>query len=92
VKNNMPFGQASHGNPVLSLEEAWDLAAFVNSQQRPHISQEKDWPDISKKPVDFPFGPYADAFTETQHKYGPFQPIEDARKKTQNAVAKNTPQ
>lgn len=90
VKNNMPFGQASHGNQMLSLEEAWDVAAFVNSQQRPHLDQKKDWPVISKKPVDFPFGPYADTFNERQHKYGPFQPIEDARKKLENAVVKNT--
>jgi thiosulfate dehydrogenase len=90
VKNNMPFGQASHRSPLLSLEEAWDVAAFVNAQQRPHIDQTKDWPEISKKPVDFPFGPYADPFTEKQHKFGPFQPIEDARKKTENALAKNT--
>ena len=92
VKSNMPFGQANHGNQVLSLEEAWDVAAFVNSQQRPHIDQTKDWPDISKKPVDFPFGPYPDTFTDKQHKYGPFQPIEDARKKTENAVVKNIQQ
>jgi thiosulfate dehydrogenase len=27
---------------------------------------------VSTKPVDYPFGPYADGFSETQHKYGPF--------------------
>lgn len=31
-----------------------------------------DWPDISRKPVDHPFGPYTDGFDERQHKYGPF--------------------
>ena len=77
----MPFGQASHGSPVLTLEEAWDVAAYINSQERPHIDQSTDWPDSSKKPVDFPFGPFADTFTETQHRYGPFQPIEAARNK-----------
>ena len=41
----------------------------------------KDWPDISKKPVDPPFGPYVDVFSEQQHKYGPFKPIADAQKK-----------
>jgi thiosulfate dehydrogenase len=35
----------------------------------------KDWPDISKKPIDHPFGPYADGFSEKQHKLGPFKPI-----------------
>lgn len=78
-RNNMPFGQASHQKPVLSAEEAWDVAAFVNSQPRPHGNQSKDWPDISKKPIDYPFGPYSDTFSQTQHKYGPFKPIAAAR-------------
>ena len=90
AKNNMPLGQASHGSPVLSLEEAWDVAAFVNSQPRPHIDQQKDWPEIGRKPVDFPFGPYADTCSEKQHKYGPFQPLEAARVKAVTVVVKNT--
>lgn len=88
IKNNMPFGQASHQSPVLSPEEAWDVAAFVNSQPRPHIDQSRDWPDIGKKPVDFPFGPYADAFTEQQHKYGPFGPIAASKANQQKAALK----
>ena len=79
VWNNMPFGQATHESPALSVEEAWDVAAYVNSQARPHIDQSKDWPDIAKKPVDFPFGPYTDTFSERQHKYGPFSPISKAK-------------
>lgn len=75
VKNNMPFNLTSHSNPKLSNEEAWDVAAFVNSQPRPSKDLSKDWPDISKKPFDHPFGPYADGFSETQHKYGPYPPI-----------------
>lgn len=74
VKNNMPFG-ASYENQLLTDEEAWDIAAFVNSQPRPHKDQTGDWKDISKKPVDYPYGPYSDRFTERQHKYGPFKPI-----------------
>ncbi len=79
VKYNMPQG-ATFENPQLTDEEAWDVAAFINSQKRPHINVPKDWPDKAKKPVDHPFGPYADAFSEQQHKYGPFQPIVDAQK------------
>lgn len=78
VVNNMPFG-ASAENRLLTEEEAWDLAAFVNSQPRPHKDQKNDWVDIAKKPIDFPYAPYADTFSEEQHKYGPFQPIADAR-------------
>lgn len=76
VKNNMPFNQASHFAPKLTDEEAWDVAAFVNSQPRPHKDQSGDWKDISKKSLDEPFGPYSDPFSEQQHKYGPYKPIQ----------------
>jgi thiosulfate dehydrogenase len=49
------------------------VAAFVNSQPRPKKDISKDWPDISKKPFDHPFGPFADGKTEAQHKYGPWK-------------------
>jgi thiosulfate dehydrogenase len=80
VKANMPFG-ASYDNPQLSDAEAWDLAAFVNAQPRPkHSFLSTDWPKIEAKPFDHPFGPFADSFPETQHKFGPFQPIVDWQK------------
>lgn len=79
VKNNMPYG-ATYENPQLSDEEAWNVAAFVNSQPRPHKDQHKDWTNLDKKPIDFPFGPYADKFSEKQHKLGPFEPIKEAQK------------
>lgn len=75
VKSNMPLNQATHADPKLTTEEAWDVAAYINSQPRPQKDLGKDWPDISKKPFDHPYGPYADGFSETEHKYGPFQPI-----------------
>jgi len=81
VKNNMPFG-ADYHNPKLTDEEAWDVAAFVNSRPRPHKDQSADWKNISKKPVDFCFGPYADTFPAQQHKYGPFEPITSFHKST----------
>jgi thiosulfate dehydrogenase len=81
VKFNMPNG-TSHDNPLLTNEEAWDVAAFINSQPRPKAITPKDWPIIEKKPVDHPFGPYADTFTERQHKYGPFEVIKQAHKKS----------
>ena len=80
VRNNMPQG-ASYENKQLSNEEAWDVAAFVNSQPRPKKDLSKDWPKLSGKPVDHPFGPYADKFPEEQHKYGPFAAIVAARGK-----------
>lgn len=72
VKNAMPFGTASYKNPQLSDEDAWDVAAYINSQPRPSKDLSKDWPDISKKPIDHPFGPYADGLSEHQHKFGPW--------------------
>ena len=83
VKNNMPFGEVDYTNPQLTDEEAWDVAAFVNSQPRPSKIFQEDWPDVSKKPIDHPFGPYTDGFGEEQHKYGPFKPIIEARKSKQ---------
>lgn len=79
VRNNMPFG-ATYANPQLTDEEAWDVASFINAMPRPHKDQSQDWPTLATKPIDFPIGPYADGFSELQHKFGPFQPIADARK------------
>ena len=78
VRNNMPPG-GSFQHPQLINEEAWDVAAYINSQPHPMIQFAGDWPVLSTKPVDYPFGPYADNFSETQHKYGPFKPILDQR-------------
>jgi thiosulfate dehydrogenase len=81
---NMPHG-VDYFDPQLSVENAWDLAAYVVSQPRPHkAGLEHDFPNLLQKPVDAPYGPYADHFSEQQHKYGPFAPIraEIARLKT----------
>ncbi len=86
VKYNMPMG-VTHESTVLTDEEAWDVAAYINSQPRPHINVPKDWPDRSKKPVDHPFGPYSDSFTEKQHKFGPFKPIAEEQKKQSQTSA-----
>ncbi|XZF14806.1 c-type cytochrome [Chitinophagaceae bacterium MMS25-I14] len=81
VKNNMPFQQATYLKPTLTDEEAWDVAAFINTQPRPSMDISHDWPDISKKPFDHPFGPYSDTFSERQHKLGPFGAIKDGYNK-----------
>ncbi|MCL6260824.1 c-type cytochrome [Aquiflexum sp. TKW24L] len=78
VKTNMPLG-ATFERPLLTDEQAWDVAAYINSLPRPKKDITKDWPDISKKPIDHPFGPFSDDFTEEQHKFGPFKPIKEAR-------------
>ncbi|OOG76405.1 c-type cytochrome [Algoriphagus sp. A40] len=81
VRANMPLG-ATFENPILTDAEAWDVAAYVNSLDRPVKDLAQDWPDISKKPIDHPFGPFADGFTEEQHKFGPFNPIKEAKAKS----------
>ncbi len=81
IRANMPFG-ATYAAPVLSVEDAWDVAAFINSQPRPARAHlDRDYPDRSKKPIDAPFPPFLDAFPLPQHALGPFQPILDAQKR-----------
>lgn len=71
---------ATHQNPQLTDEESWDVAAYINSKPHPKIMFAYDWPVTSTKPVDYPFGPYVDGFSEMQHRYGPFEPIAKAKK------------
>ncbi|WP_057939927.1 c-type cytochrome [Algoriphagus resistens] len=80
VRANMPFG-ATYENPILTDEQAWDVAAYVNSLDRPKRDFPNDWPDISKKPMDHPFGPYSDDFSEEQHKFGPFKSMKASASK-----------
>lgn len=73
IKARMPLGE-----PTLTDDEAFDVAAFINSKPRPRMSNlENDYPDRSLKPVDNPYGPFADDFPLEQHRFGPFQPIEE---------------
>lgn len=79
IRSNMPHG-TDWTSPFLSPEDAWDVAAFVIAQPRPHKEGlDKDYPNLSEKPVDAPYGPYADGFSPEQHRFGPFQPIRKAR-------------
>jgi thiosulfate dehydrogenase len=73
--HNMPFGTTFAG-PVLTDDDAYDVAAFIVSQPRPHKRDlDKDFPIRLQKPVDTGYGPYADGFSGEQHKFGPFEPI-----------------
>ncbi len=76
IKSNMPYLLAYKDNPVLTDDEAYHVAAYINSFPRPLKSNpEVDFPDKSLKPVSTPYGPWVDGFTPLEHKYGPFQPI-----------------
>jgi thiosulfate dehydrogenase len=75
VKNNMPLG-TTYIAPALSDEDAYDVAGFMSSAERPQKADlAKNYPIRSQKPVDAPYGPYADDFSPAQHKWGPFDAI-----------------
>lgn len=82
IRANMPL-EASWENPILSEEEALDVAAYLNFSKKNHRWGKRDplaYPNPIEKPLDFPFGPYTDPFSEGQHKSGPYSPILDFRK------------
>ena len=73
IKARMPYGQAD-----LSDDQAYDVAAYINSHSRPiKANLEVDFPDRTKKRVDSPYPPYADPFPIEQHRLGPFKPIRE---------------
>lgn len=76
VRANMPFG-ADAGHPVLSVADAFDVAAFVEAQPRPHFARlAQDFPDPWLKPVDDADPPLLGPFPAEQHRLGPWKPIE----------------
>jgi thiosulfate dehydrogenase len=78
VHFNMPHG-TDYVDPQLSEEDAWDVSAYVLTHPRPQKANlDKDYPNLLAKPVDTPYGPYADSFSAEQHKVGPFAPIRAA--------------
>jgi thiosulfate dehydrogenase len=73
--HNMPLG-TSFDFPFLTDEQAYDVAGYLVSQNRPEKGNlDKDFPIRLQKPIDTPYGPYADGFSAEQHRLGPFGPI-----------------
>ena len=88
IKGNMPFG-VTYESPILSDEEAYDVAGYINHQNRPiKVNLELDFPDLKRKPVSTPYPPYVDEFSASQHQLGPFQPIIAYYKKKFNLTKK----
>jgi thiosulfate dehydrogenase len=84
ARHTMPIG-TTYSAPVLTDEEAYDVAGYLIGQKRPEKANlDKDFPIGLQKPIDTPYGPYADGFTLEQHKFGPFGPI---RAKVQELAA-----
>lgn len=85
IHSNMPAG-TTWDQPALSPDDAWNVAAYINSQPRPAMQDlDRDYPNKLEKPVDAPYGPYADGFSTEQHTLGPFAPIEAAIKTLKSA-------
>jgi len=88
IHANMPNG-VTYEQPALSVEDSWDVAAYLVSMERPKKANlEADFPVRSQKPVDAGYGPYLDDFDRDQHRFGPFQPIRDKLKALSSAGAK----
>lgn len=86
IKANMPLG-ATADNPMLSDEDAFDVAGYIDSHTRPEKKNtELDFPDLKRKPVSTPYGPWSDEFSAEQHKFGPFPPIIAYYKETHGLV------
>jgi len=84
IKYNMPNG-ISYKYPILTDEEAYDVAGYINQKIRPTKDNlESDFPDRLKKPVSTPYPPYFDSFPQSQHQLGPFQPIMEYYKQNHN--------
>lgn len=80
IKHNMPLG-ATHNAPLLSDDEAYDVAAFILSQPRPFMANlDRDFPARWNKPIDAAFPPYVLGATPDQHKYGPFPPLAEKQR------------
>ena len=77
VHANMPFGTTADA-PVLSVADAFDVTAFIDTQPRPHkLNLAADFPDRSRKPADAAYPPFIGPFPPEQHRLGPWKPIQD---------------
>ncbi|MBN2816558.1 MAG: c-type cytochrome [Campylobacterales bacterium] len=76
IYTNMPLGASESDKPMLSVEQAYDVAAYVLSLERPNKpGREYDFPNPNFRPDDYPVPAYFpdDEVALEQAKYGPFQ-------------------
>ena len=74
IHANMPLG-ASSEQPILSVDDAFDVAGFIESLARPNRpDRDKDFPDPKFRPADYPVPGYFgdDNKALERAKYGPF--------------------
>jgi thiosulfate dehydrogenase len=78
IKANMPHKLASWNKPVLTDEEAINVAAFINDDRlhrRPRMNNARGYENYKNKPIDYDSPPFADTFSSYQHKFGPYKPV-----------------
>ena len=86
IKHNMPQG-ASHDAPQLSDDEAYDVAAYMLSQERPvKANLERDFPARWNKPIDSAFPPYMLGAPADQHRFGPFPPLAEKQRQMADQI------
>jgi thiosulfate dehydrogenase len=91
IHNNMPNGTTWQA-PVLSEQDAWDVAAYVQAQPRPKKANlDRDYPVALERPADSGYGPYVDGFSQEQHRLGPFAPIREKIKASRAAAPTEAP-
>lgn len=91
IHANMPYG-ADYAHPVLSVQDAFDVAVFLDSQERPHrLGNERDFPDRALKPVDATYPPLLGPFPPAQHLTGPWPPIQQWMKDNARSLRSDLP-
>ena len=77
IKYNMPNITTNWEKPLLTDQEALDVAAFINDgsvHKRPK-SKQASYEYTKNKPIDYFKGPYLDSFSEKTHTFGPWDNI-----------------
>jgi thiosulfate dehydrogenase len=91
VHANMPKG-ITFQYPLLSSDDAYDVAAYVASRPRPHKADlSKDYPDRWLKPIGAAYPPWMGNFGAAQNRFGPWQPILAWRQQHAPPAAANQP-
>jgi thiosulfate dehydrogenase len=91
VHANMPRG-ITFSYPLLSVEDAYDVMAFVDTQPRPRKADlGRDYPDRWLKPIGTPYPPWPGPFSATQNRLGPWQPLLAWRREHAPATGSTAP-
>jgi thiosulfate dehydrogenase len=61
--------------PTLDRFGGYDIADYIVGNRGQRANLEKDFPARLQKPIDTPYGSYADGLGSEQHIFGPFEPV-----------------